>query len=296
MGVVKNFPYGRTPPILRSSGESLSSISHSTPPTPPSETEETAEVQIGQRNRVVNRRRRDPALLIQRLEALNRKRTGARKARREDNARALQTLVEDDDNGSVCKASYEDIVHPSETPMSKLVTDFKSMRIWEYFMSQTEEEQKKYLDDASQNKDNCRNSAAYGIYFKRTDNCASGEEKTKNGKSTLSAQERFSSIDSSLRGVLKHRNMPNGLLLNLEEDLRSVFIRDASAVYLSRELSSFERLLLHAICQYYLLKSCSITVSGSRRTRVKNKNDTFLQPSSTLSTFLEDRKKILNRS
>lgn len=48
-----------------------------------------------------------------------------------------------------------------------------------------------------------------------------------------------------------------GLLLNLEEDLRSVFIRDASAVYLSRELSSFERLLLHAICQYYLLKSCS---------------------------------------
>lgn len=65
----------------------LFSISHSSPPTPPPESEETVDVQVGQRNRAVNRRRRDPALLIQRLEALNRKRIGARKARREDNGK-----------------------------------------------------------------------------------------------------------------------------------------------------------------------------------------------------------------
>ncbi|KFV75523.1 R3H domain-containing protein 4, partial [Struthio camelus australis] len=51
--------------------------------------------------------------------------------------------------------------------------------------------------------------------------------------------------------------------------------------------SSFERLLLHALCQYMDLVSASSDIEGKRQMKVSNKHRVFLPPELLLSDYLE---------
>jgi len=51
--------------------------------------------------------------------------------------------------------------------------------------------------------------------------------------------------------------------------------------------SSFERLLLHAICQYMDLISASADLEGKRQMKVSNRHLDFLPPGLLLSAYLE---------
>ncbi|KAL7992894.1 hypothetical protein Chor_017150 [Crotalus horridus] len=51
--------------------------------------------------------------------------------------------------------------------------------------------------------------------------------------------------------------------------------------------NSFERLLLHALCQYMDLVSASSNYEGKRQMKVSNKHTVFLPPELLLSTYLE---------
>ncbi|TNN27399.1 R3H domain-containing protein 4 [Liparis tanakae] len=73
----------------------------------------------------------------------------------------------------------------------------------------------------------------------------------------FSAQGGFQRIDRRLRATLRRKQVPMGTLELLEGNLRSFFIAQPHSVYTTNLSSSFERLLLHAVCQYLDLVSGS---------------------------------------
>ncbi|CAI5689836.1 unnamed protein product [Oreochromis niloticus] len=131
-------------------------------------------------------------------------------------------------------------------------------------------------------------------------NC-SGEEqerprrKTPTSSSKTRGMDCFQRIDRRLRATLRRKQIPMGTLEVLEENLLSFFNAQPHSVYTtnlsSRQKSSsfscFERLLLHAICQYMDLVSASSDYNGLRQTEVVNKQEEFLPPGLLLTAYLE---------
>ncbi|ETE68975.1 hypothetical protein L345_05225 [Ophiophagus hannah] len=76
-------------------------------------------------------------------------------------------------------------------------------------------------------------------------------------------------------------------LEGLEEELLAFFSTNPQAVYTAMMDNSFERLLLHALCQYMDLVSASSNYEGKRQMKVSNKRTVFLPPELLLSTYLE---------
>uniref|UniRef100_A0A8D3DG28 R3H domain containing 4 n=1 Tax=Scophthalmus maximus TaxID=52904 RepID=A0A8D3DG28_SCOMX len=109
----------------------------------------------------------------------------------------------------------------------------------------------------------------------------------RNVNPAFTAQECFQRIDRRLRATLKRKQIPMGTLEVLEENLLSFFNTQPRSVYTTNLASSFERLLLHAVCQYMDLVSASTNYDGSRQTEVVNKQEEFLPPTLQLSAYLE---------
>uniref|UniRef100_A0A9J7X8L8 R3H domain containing 4 n=1 Tax=Cyprinus carpio carpio TaxID=630221 RepID=A0A9J7X8L8_CYPCA len=78
-----------------------------------------------------------------------------------------------------------------------------------------------------------------------------------------------------------------GVLEGLESDLLGFFMADPHSIYITKLSNSYERLLLHAICQYMDLTSASSDCDGARQTEVVNKQEEFLPPQPLLSAYLE---------
>ncbi|KFQ74926.1 R3H domain-containing protein 4, partial [Phaethon lepturus] len=67
---------------------------------------------------------------------------------------------------------------------------------------------------------------------------------------------------------------------------QEMLVSDKSALTLSPISPSFERLLLHALCQYMDLVSASSDIEGKRQMKVSNKHRVFLPPELLLSDYL----------
>ncbi|CAI5685040.1 unnamed protein product [Oreochromis niloticus] len=109
----------------------------------------------------------------------------------------------------------------------------------------------------------------------------------RNVNPAFTAQDCFQRIDRRLRVTLRRKQIPMGTLEVLEENLLSFFNAQPHSVYKTNLSSSFERLLLHAICQYMDLVSASSDYNGLRQTEVVNKQEEFLPPGLLLSAYLE---------
>ncbi|XP_037288011.1 uncharacterized protein LOC119180959 isoform X2 [Rhipicephalus microplus] len=81
--------------------------------------------------------------------------------------------------------------------------------------------------------------------------------------------------------------MEVGTLCLLESELCLSFEREPCGEKHYRLASSFERLLLHALCQYMSLFAHSYDMEGKRWTRVRNSTAEFCRPSESLSAYLE---------
>lgn len=53
-------------------------------------------------------------------------------------------------------------------------------------------------------------------------------------------------------------NFLQGILKDLEDEIVELFTVDPTTVYITQELNSFQRLLVHALCEYNLLSSKSL--------------------------------------
>ncbi|KAM4628675.1 R3H domain-containing protein 4 [Polymixia lowei] len=198
---------------------------------------------------------------------LTRQTKGKKGLRRQENTRFLANLLEKDE------CSRDDLEVCSNPAIPSIFTEACSngsyVEQWNDFMNRSGEEQEKLL--ALLEKEAKRKIT----------------NRALNENPAITPQDRFQRIDRRLQTTLRRKQIPLGTLEVLEERLLSFFTAQPQSVYTTNLSSSFERLLLHAVCQYMDLVSASSDCNGARQTAVVNKQDEFLAPSSLLSSYLE---------
>ncbi|XP_075944305.1 R3H domain-containing protein 4 isoform X1 [Anarhichas minor] len=197
---------------------------------------------------------------------------GKKSLRRQENTRFLANLLERDE---CSKDDLEVCSNPSiPSIFTEACTNGNYIEPWNDFMNCSGEEQERLLSLLEQE-----------VAKKKNTNRPLKDERNVNPAFT--AQDCFQRIDRRLRATLRRKQIPMGKLEVLEENLLSFFIDQPHSVYTTNLASSFERLLLHAVCQYMDLVSASSDYNRSRQTEVVNKQEEFLPPTLLLSAYLE---------
>uniref|UniRef100_A0A452QMN4 R3H domain containing 4 n=1 Tax=Ursus americanus TaxID=9643 RepID=A0A452QMN4_URSAM len=150
--------------------------------------------------------------------------------------------------------------------------------VWNDFMNRSGEEQERvlrYLEDEGKSKTRRRGPGR-------------GEDRRREDPA-YTPRDCFQRISRRLRAVLKRSRIPMETLETWEERLLTFFSVSPQAVYTAMLDNSFERLLLHAICQYMDLISASADLEGKRQMKVSNRHLDFLPPGLLLSAYLEQR-------
>ncbi|XP_062888740.1 R3H domain-containing protein 4 [Mobula hypostoma] len=199
---------------------------------------------------------------------------GRKSLRRLENTHYLMNLVEKDD----CVKDEVEADPASPTIFTEACCNVDYIEIWNDFMNRSGEEQEKflhYLEEEAKKKNKRK------VYSSSQD--AKGEHSGCTGK------ECFQRIDRRLRTTLRRRQIPMGTLEFLEEELTGFFAMKPQSVYKAMLENSYERLLLHALCQYLDLISQSSDCNGKRQTEVSNKGTDFLPPVPLLSVYLEQQ-------
>lgn len=78
------------------------------------------------------------------------------------------------------------------------------------------------------------------------------DEKVKN----VIGKYLFTKIDKNIRDVFK-RSFSHEKLCELEEIILNTFSNSPDSIYISKLPDSFDRMVLHGICQYFSLSSKS---------------------------------------
>ncbi|XP_014872492.1 R3H domain-containing protein 4 [Poecilia latipinna] len=197
---------------------------------------------------------------------------GKKSLRRQENTRFLANLLEKDE----CSKDDLEVCSNPALPsiFTEACTNGNYIEPWNDFMNCSGEEQERLLSLLEQEGTKRKNANQL-------------LKDHRNVYPAFPAQECFHRIDRRLRATLRRKQIPMGMLEVIEEDLLSFFSAEPHSVYTTVLSSSFERLLLHAICQYMDLVSASINYNGSRQTEVTNKQDEFLPPGLLLSAYLE---------
>ncbi|KAM4575389.1 R3H domain-containing protein 4 [Fundulus diaphanus] len=197
---------------------------------------------------------------------------GKKSLRRQENTRFLANLLEKEE----CSKDDLEVCSNPAIPsiFTEACTNGNYIEPWNDFMNCSGEEQERLLSLLEQ--EGARRKNANQLLKDHRNVCLA-----------FSAQECFHRIDRRLRATLRRKQIPMGTLEVIEENLLSFFSADPHSVYTTILSSSFERLLLHAICQYMDLVSASIDSDGSRQTEVVNKQEEFLPPGLLLSAYLE---------
>ncbi|XP_026313093.1 R3H domain-containing protein 4 isoform X4 [Piliocolobus tephrosceles] len=149
-------------------------------------------------------------------------------------------------------------------------------KVWNDFMNRSGEEQERvlrYLEDEGRSKTRRRGPGR-------------GEDRRREDPA-YTPRECFQRISRRLRAVLKRSRIPMETLETWEERLLRFFSVSPQAVYTAMLDNSFERLLLHAVCQYMDLISASADLEGKRQMKVSNRHLDFLPPGLLLSAYLE---------
>lgn len=197
---------------------------------------------------------------------------GKKSLRRQENSRFLANLLERDE----CSKDDLEVCSNPAIPsiFTEACTNGNYVEPWNDFMNCSGEEQERLLSLLEQEEAKKKNT-----------NRPLKDERNVNPAFT--PQDCFQRIDRRLRATLKRKQIPMGTLEVLEENLLSFFMAQPRSVYTTNLASSFERLLLHAVCQYMDLVSASTDYNGSRQTEVVNKQEEFLPPILLLSAHLE---------
>ncbi|XP_037105974.1 R3H domain-containing protein 4 isoform X1 [Syngnathus acus] len=200
---------------------------------------------------------------------------GKKSLRRQENTRFLANLLEKDDE---CSKDELEVCSTPAIPsiFTEAWTNDDYIEPWSDFMKCSGEEQERLLSLLEQE-----------VAKKKLASCLLKDQRNVNPAFT--AQECFQRIDRRLRTTLRRRQIPVGTLEVLEENVLSFFLTQPHSVYTANLSSSFERLLLHAVCQYMDLVSSSSNLNGCRQTEVVNKQEDFLPPALLLSAYLDQR-------
>ncbi|XP_034561207.1 R3H domain-containing protein 4 [Notolabrus celidotus] len=197
---------------------------------------------------------------------------GKKSLRRQENTLFLANLLERDE----CSKDDLEVCSNPAIPsiFTEACTNGNYIEPWNDFMNCSGEEQERLLSLLEKE----------GAKKKTT---AKLLKDQRNVNLAFTAQDCFQRIDRRLRATLRRKQVPIGTLEVLEENLLSFFNAQPHSVYTTHLDTSFERLLLHAVCQYMDLVSASTDYNGTRQTEVVNKQEEFLPPGRLLSAYLE---------
>lgn len=240
-----------------------------------------------------SRHRRTPRQLRPRSASLEAcligmyRRTGSRQARRTDNIKHLLSLVDREEEG---ESSQMPTYNSNVSAFATLLQEREKMQVWNHFISCSEEEQEYMLHrPLASIREEVENEEASSLDDSweevKPEPNISGDRRADHP--SFSAQECFGRIDRHLRSILTRRHLPVGILAQLEEDVVSFFKDCPDSVFVLDHTSGYERLLLHAVCQFLGLHCHSYDDNGSRRTQVENRYLSFCPPAQSLSQFLE---------
>ncbi|KFO10077.1 R3H domain-containing protein 4, partial [Balearica regulorum gibbericeps] len=175
---------------------------------------------------------------------------GRKSLQRLENTRYLMTLLERDE----CGSDEGELTH-SATPsiFTEACNNETYVEIWNDFMNRSGEEQERvllYLEEEARKKHKRKLPVKNKDKWKAPSKCSFAGEGVPGP------------------GVTLGRSTNTG------------------ALTLSPVSPSFERLLLHALCQYMDLVSASSDIEGKRQMKVSNKHHVFLPPELLLSDYL----------
>ncbi|KAM4888011.1 R3H domain-containing protein 4 [Thomomys bottae] len=196
---------------------------------------------------------------------------GRKSLQRLENTQYLLTLMEADGGPT----GLEDLTLPAAPGIfAEACTNATYVEVWNDFMNRSGEEQERvlrYLENDSPSKPRKRGAGR-------------GERRED---PVYTPHKCFQRISRRLRSVLKRSRIPMETLESWEERLLRFFSVSPQAVYTAMLDNSFERLLLHAVCQYMDLISASADLEGRRQMKVSNRHLDFLPPGLLLSAYLE---------
>ncbi|XP_032108367.1 R3H domain-containing protein 4 [Sapajus apella] len=202
---------------------------------------------------------------------------GRKSLQRLENTQYLLTLLETD--GGPPGLEDGDVAPPASPGIfAEACNNATYVEVWNDFMNRSGEEQERvlrYLEDDSKSK-------------ARRKGPGRGEDRRREDPA-YTPRECFQRISRRLRAVLKRSRIPMETLETWEERLLRFFSVSPQAVYTAMLDNSFERLLLHAVCQYMDLISASADLEGKRQMKVSNRHLDFLPPGLPLSAYLEQR-------
>nr|XP_054764563.1 R3H domain-containing protein 4-like [Lytechinus pictus] len=224
------------------------------------------------------------------------KKTGVRQARRIDNNNFLKTLLDED--YQVGEPDISDFISSHSSAFEQLFLQEKNMEIWSEFMNRSGEEQDRFLQEveegmirvakkASLDQDKNGNSFTTPEVPAKVEEAPEEVQDKRSDHPAHSPKDCFNRISTRLQTMLRRRHLPKGAIELHEEELLMWFMEDPGSVFISTLHSSFDRLLLHAVCQYLGLSSESFDCDGQRQTRVENNNESFHPPAVLLSSYLD---------
>ncbi|KAL3869423.1 hypothetical protein ACJMK2_042107 [Sinanodonta woodiana] len=215
----------------------------------------------------------------------DRRNKGSKQARRCENLQHLLNLAEKED----IELDF-DVFEPSMSVFAELFSEKEKMEAWNNFVNCSEEEQTKMLDRMSC-KTNPKNSGMQcddkNDMSDQVDDSWEKVEDLRAKHPAFSAERCFQRLDKNIRVVLRRRHLPLGMLAGLEEEVVNFFTKWPTYLYISQQSSSYERMILHGVCQYLDLKSQSYEDGKARQTVVENKRDFFFPPNTLLSEYLK---------
>nr|XP_060485679.1 R3H domain-containing protein 4 isoform X1 [Panthera onca] len=170
---------------------------------------------------------------------------GRKSLQRLENTQYLLTLLETD--GGTAGLDDGDLAPPAAPGIfAEACSNETYVEVWNDFMNRSGEEQERvlrYLEDEGKSKARRRGPGR-------------GEDRRREDPA-YTPRECFQRISRRLRTVLKRSRIPMETLETWEERLLRFFSVSPQAVYTAMLDNSFERLLLHAICQYMDLISAT---------------------------------------
>jgi len=101
-------------------------------------------------------------------------------------------------------------------------------------------------------------------------------------------EDAFLKIGFNMRQALK-KHPPMGMLEGIEGKITETFVTNPNSEFVAEDMSSFERLLLHALCAYNALNSYSFDFGGKRIVRVENPYSKFFLKNPSLCEYLGRR-------
>lgn len=188
---------------------------------------------------------------------------GARANRRVENERLLMSMYGFD---SLDADESQDVNQPTYSYFTDLM-DEQNREILEEFINN---EETKYFNLQEEDEEDNEN-----------------EEDVEEKEAKFQAEEAFLRISGRLRAALK-KNVPLGMLRGIEESLNENFSKNPESEFVLA-LSSYERLLVHALSAYNCLNSYSFDQNGQRLVRVENPRRQFFKKDPTLTDYVAIR-------